>query len=379
MNNSVYIPHIDSYGKPFKNFAEVLEQGAAKQIEHVMSIDWVLRGSLMPDAHQGYTLPIGGVVETLNMVSPSFVGVDIGCGVCAQPTSFDADEIFTKRYQLRKNIKQQIPLGFNHHKHSQTWRDYADMPKTDWFNWMFYAKGGLKQLGTLGGGNHFIEIGKDEHNKIWIIIHSGSRNVGSTTANHYIAMAHPEGKVKDGAYGFLADSQEGKDYIMDMNACLAFALENRRQMIDNIMQVINKSCEGTKDDWFINRTHNHAESKDKVHWIHRKGATHAEKDMLGVVPGNMIDGSFIVKGKGNEDSLNSSSHGAGRILSRKKAKAQLHLDTEREFIGDIATEINNASLDEAKGAYKNIFEVMTLQQDLVEVVAHVKPIICVKG
>lgn len=365
--------------KPHKVYAEVLESGAIKQFKEVMKEDWVLRGALMPDAHQGYTLPIGGVVETLNMISPSFVGVDIGCGVCAQPTSFNANDIFDRRYQLRKNIKQQIPLGFRHHKHTQSWREYADLPKTDWFNWMFYAKGGLKQLGTLGGGNHFIEVGVDEHAKVWIIIHSGSRNVGSTTANHYIALAHPEGKVKDGAYGFTPDSPNGKDYIMDMNMCLAFALENRRQMIDSIMNIISKVCEGEKDDWFINRTHNHAESKDKVHWIHRKGATHAEKDMLGVVPGNMIDGSFIVKGKGCDEALHSSSHGAGRILSRKKAKIKLDLEEERSYIGDIAIDITPSNLDEAKGAYKNIFDVMALQHELVEVVAHVKPIIGVKG
>lgn len=365
--------------KPHKVYAKIIESGAITQFKDVMSKDWVLRGALMPDAHQGYTLPIGGVVETAGIIAPSFVGVDIGCGVCAQPTSFNPTEVFDLRYHIRDAIKKVVPLGFSHHSKNSSWQEYENLPKTVWFDKMFYERQGLKQLGTLGGGNHFIEIGKDGQDKIWIIIHSGSRNVGHTTASHYIALAHPEGKVAEGAYGFNVETPPGLAYIRDMNTCLAFALENRRQMITLIVAAMNKLCKGEADNWFINRTHNHAESKDKIHWIHRKGATHAEKDMLGVVPGNMIDGSFIVKGKGCEESLNSSSHGAGRILSRKKAKFLLDLEEERSYIGDIATEIDSAGLDEAKGAYKDIFEVMELQKDLVEVVSYIKPIINVKG
>lgn len=138
--------------KPHKVYAEVIESGAIDQFKNCMAQDWVIRGALMPDAHHGYTLPIGGVVETLGIVSPSFVGVDIGCGVCAQLTSFSKEEVFALRHKILDSIRQTIPLGANHHKHPQTWRDFAKIPKTDWFTSMFWDKGGLKQLGTLGGG-----------------------------------------------------------------------------------------------------------------------------------------------------------------------------------------------------------------------------------
>lgn len=227
--------------------------------------------------------------------------------------------------------------------------------------------------------NHFLEIGYDEEDRVWITIHSGSRNVGHSTAQHYIAMAHPEGKVKDGAYGFDVNSQQGKDYITDMTACLCFALENREQMIAATIHTMSKFVHGGPIALLINRTHNHAESKDGVHFIHRKGATHAEAGMLGVIPGNMRDGSFIVKGKGAPDSLCSSSHGAGRILSRKKAKEVFNKEEVVVLMGDVAVVITESNIDESPGAYKNIFEVMELQKDLVEVVHHIKPIICVKG
>ena len=375
----MYMPHIETNGKYFFNFAEILEQGAADQMSKVLSQDWVLCGALMPDAHQGYTLPIGGVIKTFEVVSPSFVGVDIGCGMCSQLTSFTKEDVYNHRYEIMRLISESIPLGKNHHKKPQTWRNYANFPKTNWFDKMFWEKGGLNQIGTLGGGNHFIEIGYDEQERVWITIHSGSRNVGHTTAQHYIAMAHPEGKVKDGAYGFNVNSPEGKDYIQDMQVCLAFALHSRESMIMAVLASMKMFAKGGAVDFFINRTHNHAESKDGVQWIHRKGATHAEEGMYGVIPGNMRDGSFIVRGKGNPDSLCSSSHGAGRILSRSKASEAFTADQVKAEMGDIAINFSKSMVDEAPGAYKNIFEVMHLQAGLVDVVHHIKPIICVKG
>lgn len=192
-------------------------------------------------------------------------------------------------------------------------------------------------------------------------------------------MAHPEGKVKDGAYGFNVNSPEGKDYIQDMQMCLAFALHSRESMIMSVLTSMKMFARGGAVDFFINRTHNHAESTDGIHWIHRKGATHAEEGMYGVIPGNMRDGSFIVRGKGNLDSLCSSSHGAGRILSRSKASETFNAEEVKKEMANIAINFSNSMTDEAPGAYKNIFEVMALQKDLVEVVHHIKPIICVKG
>jgi len=365
--------------KPYKIFANYLEDSAIKQFEDCMSQDWVLRGALLPDCHMGYTLPIGSVVETLGVISPIFVGFDIGCGLIAQLTSFKKEDIVVDKFAILNAINKTIPLGFNHYQHDQSWKEFVNIPKTSWLEKLFYERNGFKQLGTLGSNNHFLEIGFDENDRVWICAHSGSRGIGHDVAAYYISIANPEGKAKEGAYAIDVNSNIGKDYIMDMNLCLAFALENRQQMINATVQVINKFTSGELLNWQINRTHNHAESKDGIHWIHRKGATHAEKDMFGVIPGNMRDGSFIVRGKGNPDSLCSSSHGAGRVFSRKEAQRRITKKDMQDTVGETAVIITDKRVEEAPNAYKNIFEVMELQKDLVEVIHHIKPIICIKG
>jgi len=370
---------MDTINKPYKIYSENTEQGTLDQFKNVMSQDWVLRGALLPDAHLGFCAPIGCVTETLNTVSPVFVGADIGCGCCAQLTSFDKDVIWANRFSILKALHEEIPVGYKHQQTPQTWVDFWNIPKTLWFEEMFYNNGGFNQIGTLGGNNHHLEIGYDQHDMIWITIHSGSRGIGKLTADHYISMAHPEGKINNDAHAFDVNSQVGKDYIMDMQLCLAFALENREHMINTAIKVINKFTFGTPADFFINRTHNHAESKDGVHWIHRKGATHAELGMQGVIPGNFRDGSFIVVGKGNPESLYSSSHGAGRVMGRKAAERLFTLEQVRASVGDVAINIGKKQIEESPEAYKNIFEVMRLQKDLVDVTHHIKPIICVKG
>lgn len=234
-------------------------------------------------------------------------------------------------------------------------------------------------MGTLGGGNHFIEIGKDENGFVWIITHSGSRGVGHGIAQHYMRLASPNGAASEGHYGFHVDSTDGQNYINDLNICLDYALENRRILIDEVSKSICRHISGSYDkNTLINRNHNHAELKDGL-WIHRKGATHAEKGMMGVIPGNMRDGSFIVEGKGNPESLYSSSHGAGRIMGRKEAKKTIKLEDFIETMKGITANKTEDLLDEAPMAYKNIFDVMEQQQDLVEVKNHITPIINIKG
>lgn len=184
-------------------------------------------------------------------------------------------------------------------------------------------------------------------------------------------------KVKinlEGQHLFHIDSYEAKAYITDMNYCLEYALENRKQMIYKIVELLGNP----KELEFINRNHNHAELKEGL-WIHRKGATHAEKGMMGVIPGNMRDGSFIVKGKGNPDSLCSSSHGAGRVLSRVQAQKTLSLETFKNEMTQVIAKVDAETLDESPFAYKNIFDVMKLQKDLVEIVDYIKPLVNIKG
>jgi len=214
---------------------------------------------------------------------------------------------------------------------------------------------------------------------VWIIIHSGSRGVGHGCAEHYMKLASPNGKASEGFYGFDVNSKDGKNYINDMNWCLEFALQNRNLMIYDTLAIIEGICTGGIGMTFINRNHNHAETKDGRNWIHRKGATHAEYGMLGVIPGNMRDGSFIVRGLGNHDSLCSSSHGAGRVMGRGKAKKVLDEEMFKTTMEGIVANVDQSTLDESPMAYKDIFDVMDAQSELVDIIAHIKPILNVKG
>jgi tRNA-splicing ligase RtcB len=362
--------------KETKIYAEFLEPEALRQFESAMEQPFAVKGALMPDAHSGYSLPIGAVVATDNFILPSWVGYDIGCGMCALPTSFSKSGVIDNSEKIFNSVYRSIPVGFNHNRKEQKWERVPEMTSTARD---IFQKNGLKQLASLGGGNHFIEIGFDESDKVWIIIHSGSRGIGHAIASHYMGLASGDGKARDGHFGFSSSSQEGKNYITDLKFGLEFALENRKQMIARVEREINHYCPG-EGNWseLINRNHNHAEEKDGL-WIHRIGATHAEKGMMGVIPGNMRDGSFIVKGKGNPDSLSSSSHGAGRILGRKAAQKELGMDAFQSTMQGIKAKVTKGTLDESPFAYKNIFDVMKQQADLVEVVAYVKPLINIKG
>ena len=371
---------IDATGKPYRIFAEHLESQAIDQFTGAMQQDSVIKGALMPDAHAGYTLPIGAVVAVEGMVYPSFVGYDIGCGMCAMKTTFRAADIRTHAPAIFRRIYDALPVGFAHRKTPSEWDAYKRLEHTPHLKKLM-ANGGLKQLGTLGSGNHFVEVGEDETGAVWIVIHSGSRNIGHSVATHYLKAASPDGRPREGFYGLLTTSAAGEDYIRDMAYCLAFAQENRRQIMHLVADAIAGEVEGKLIvSSLINRTHNHAEKTGSL-WIHRKGATHAEDGMPGVIPGNMRDGSFIVSGKGNPESLSSSSHGAGRVMGRKEAKKRIDLAS---FAADmkargITAKVDRYTLDEAPGAYKDIHDVMAMQADLVDVLHHIRPIINIKG
>lgn len=340
-------------------YAEVLEPEALRQMEHACSLDFVLDGALMPDAHTGYELPIGAVVATDGVVVPSWVGYDIGCGMSAlklelRPEEFDAAEV-------KERIESVVPTGFHCHDEDQE----CDLPLLDLAPDEVSHRRGLRQLGTLGGGNHFLEVGVGRDGFVWIVVHSGSRGIGHAVASWY--MSHCDEYLP-------ADSTDGQDYAHDLEVCLEYALQNRRLMVDRAAAVMPQA---TRLE-FINRNHNHAELKDG-RWIHRKGATHAEDGMMGVIPGNMRDGSFIVRGKGNPDWLCSSSHGAGRVYGRRAAKRELDVEEfERAMVG-VCANVSRDTLDESPMAYKNIFDVMELQSESVEVVDYIRPLLNIKG
>lgn len=369
--------------KKLKIFGQdIIDVKAIIQMYEALLCGFAEKAALMPDAHLGYSLPIGGVVATKSKVVPAWVGYDIGCGVCAVPTTFDAHKVKLWADEIMQEVYKYVPVGFAHRSKLLVSGDYSEgMPCTDWFKEMFKVKGGMHQLGTLGGGNHFIEIGVGQDERVWIVVHSGSRNVGHSTASYYMAMAANSDKPKEGNFGFEDTSAKGEDYIKDMNFCLEFALLNRKHIAWQTTAAIRQFVAGHADvDQLINRNHNHAEyDTDMGLWIHRKGATHAKKGMEGVIPGNMRDGSYIVEGRGNIDSLFSSSHGAGRRLGRAQAKRELTVEEFKITMEGIQAKVGMDTLDEAPMAYKNISEVMLCQENLVRILNHIHPIINIKG
>lgn len=362
----------------YKIYGENIEQGALDQFHSALELDFVVKAALMPDAHLGYSLPIGAVVATEGVVVPSWVGYDIGCGMCAAPTTFDLDQVVTARRDIFNALSRKIPVGNQKHQRQQVWADEEVMPRSAIVKEMYAKRSAAKQIGTLGGGNHFIEIGADETDRVWVIIHSGSRGLGHGVAGAYMKLACGEDKAKEGHYGLDVTTPLGQDYIMDLNYCLKYALVNRLRMLEAIEETLQLGMVG-EVEWHghINRNHNHAELRDGL-WIHRKGATHAEEGMLGVIPGNMRDGSFIVEGKGNPDSLWSSSHGAGRVLGRGAARRTLSMVEFVETMQGVACRADASTLDESPMAYKNIYDVMALQDDLVHVLHRVTPIVNIK-
>jgi len=303
-------------------------------------------------------------------------------------------------------IRKVVPVGFDHHKEKQ---DEKFMP--GWaggeypiiHNEQYPAK---KQLGTLGGGNHFIEIQKGDDGHIWIMIHSGSRNLGYKVANHYNELAKELNKKWHTAVdpkwelAFLpTDSEEGQDYIREMQYCVEFALANRKLMMNRVCEVFRDAFEnsGVQEDGgidvrpgivfsdLINIAHNYASLENhfgKNVWVHRKGATLAREGTIGIIPGSQGTKSYIVEGLGNPESFMSCSHGAGRTMSRKKAREELDLETEKKRLDDLGvihSIRNKKDLDEASSAYKDINEVMDNQKDLVNVLVELTPLAVIKG
>ncbi|MCO5250512.1 MAG: RtcB family protein [Candidatus Kapabacteria bacterium] len=348
--------------------------------------------ALMPDAHVGYGMPIGGVMATKDVIVPNAVGVDIGCGMCAVKTSFTHIDTANLKRILGK-IREFVPLGFNHHKAMQ---DIAIMPSPDSVsdfdsitNRQFNSA--RRQLGTLGGGNHFIEIQKGSDGFIYLMIHSGSRNIGKTVAEHYNSLAKKlNEKYKeipdkwDLAFLHL-DSDDGRKYLSEMEYCVKFALANRLLMMETVQEIVVDIAGDCEFDESINIPHNFASLEEHFGeqvWVHRKGATPAYKGCIGIIPGSQGTFSYIVEGLGNPESFESSSHGAGRKIGRNRAIKELDFEEEvakmnkRGILHGIRS---SKQLDEAPGAYKDIYQVMQNQSDLVKILIELSPLAVVKA
>lgn len=369
---------------PVKMWLDDIEQGALDQALNLAKLSFAYKHiAIMPDSHVGYGMPIGGVMATEQVIVPNAVGVDIGCGMTAWKSNIkELDEETIKKYM--GEIRKTIPVGFNHHKEKQEWKGFENAPDIEVIQ--KELESAKYQIGTLGGGNHFIEIQRDEEGFIWVMVHSGSRNFGLKTATKY----HNKAKkicekwlsdIPDKDLSFLPmDTNEGEEYFKAMNYALEFAYANRRLMIDRVAEIMGK------DNFLgepINIHHNYASMENhfgKNVLVHRKGATKATLGLIGIIPGSMGTSSYITEGLGNPDSFMSSSHGAGRKMGRGQAIKTLNLEHEREIMKGIIHGLRSTqNLDEAPSAYKDIDEVMENQRDLVKIKIKLKPLAVIKG
>lgn len=380
-----------------------IEKEVIEQIKNASSLPFAFHHTVLcPDAHLGYGAPIGGVLAADNVIIPNFVGVDIGCGMCAVRTSLLDIDVETLQ-KIIDEIKKVIPVGFNKHSEFQNKELMSSILNGNEMPVICeHYDNALKSLGTLGGGNHFIEIQKGNDGFIWIMIHSGSRNLGKQVADYYNKIAKELNSYwfssvsKEFDLAFLPiDSEEGEAYIREMQYCIDFAFANRRLMMNRVkgiffdaFGVFNLNDQRVKIVSFgnmINVAHNYAALENhfgKNVWVHRKGATLARKYTDGIIPGSQGTKSYIVKGKGNKDSFESCSHGAGRRMGRKKAQRTLSLEEEINNLnekGIIHSVKSEKDLDEASGAYKSIEEVMRNQSDLVEILVELSPLGVIKG
>lgn len=375
--------------RPIKLWLENIEDGALEQAKNLANLPFVFKHiAIMPDSHQGYGMPIGAVLATKGVVIPNAVGVDIGCGMCAVKTNLkdiakeDLQKAITKAMEL-------IPVGFNWHEKDQTFTGFMpEKPDLEIVS-QNYEKAKL-QIGTLGGGNHFIEVQKGSDGHIWIMIHSGSRNLGYGTAKHYNDLAikmngdYYSEVTKDLELAFLPiRTKEAKAYFKEMEYCVEFAKQNRFLMLDRMNDAFNTVVETSFECDIINESHNFAawENHYKQNVIvHRKGATKANDGELGIIPGSQGTKSYIIKGLGNAESFQSCSHGAGRVMGRKQAIRELDLVAEQELMKGIIHNIDSEQqLDEAPSAYKDIDIVMENQKDLAEIYIELKSLAVIKG
>ncbi|MCP4135592.1 MAG: RtcB family protein [bacterium] len=393
---------------PVKSWCEEVDEAAMTQAKNLANHPVVYKHvALMPDCHVGYGMPIGGVIACDNAVIPNAVGVDIGCGMGAVETGLSASNIKDKSVirALVDYIKARVPAGEGHaHKHTQDWDGFdrfyssliGEMPP--WYDEHGANLDG-RNLGTLGGGNHFIELQESEDGKIWLMIHSGSRNLGHRVATYYHNWAITNNEkwhvtLPDKHLAFLPADDEGALYIRDMNFALEYAAENRRRMMEVFKEAVVEILGHETFLQEINIHHNYANLEShygKNVWVHRKGATSAKEGQKGIIPGSMGTASYIVEGLGNPESFMSCSHGAGRVLGRKEACKKLTVEECDEAMEGIVFDRwgtyrgrgkeaeKYPDLSEAPLAYKNIDEVIESELDLITPLVKLKPLGVVKG
>jgi tRNA-splicing ligase RtcB len=367
-----------------------IEEVALQQLKNISALPWVFHHvAAMPDVHFGKGATVGSVIAMKGAVSPAAVGVDIGCGVGAMRTSLSANDLPDDLRGWRTAIERAIPVGFNEH------RDPVEraQDKTFWdeFHHLTPAVKDLlgkarRQIGTLGGGNHFIELCLDTEDRVWMMLHSGSRNIGKSLAEIHIQrakkLAHNQDLPDRDLAVFLAGTREMEEYRRDLFWAQRYARKNRETMLELYGAILQEVRPDVQFAEAVLCHHNYV--AEETHFgeevlVTRKGAIRAGKGDLGIIPGSMGTRSYVVRGLGNAQSFESASHGAGRRMSRGEAKRRFSVQDLFEQTKGVECRKDPGVIDEIPAAYKSIEQVMENQKDLVEIVAELRQVLCVKG
>ncbi len=376
---------------------EQIEEAALRQIHSLSQMPFIFKHvAVMPDCHFGLGATVGSCIPTMGAIIPAAVGVDIGCGMIAAKTSMSHADLPADLSDVRKSIEHQIPLSAGRYNRSvkKTAKpriERLEAKASELGRLAFYDKmsrNWRKQLGSLGSGNHFIEVVLDEDDGVWAFLHSGSRGIGNRLAAHHIKIAKMM-MERDGAElpnADLAYLQEGTsefdDYIADLEWAQEFALLNREEMMERIIRLMQYRCGDFDVVERIQCHHNFTQRENHFGediFVSRKGAIEAREGQLGLIPGSMGTRSYVVRGRGSAESFNTAPHGAGRRMSRRKARDSFTMDDFDRLMNGIEVNRSEAFLDELPGAYKDIDLVMEQSKDLVEVIHTFRQIVNVKG
>lgn len=394
---------------PIKHWTKgvMLDDGAREQLHNIASLPFIHKHvAVMPDVHWGMGATIGSVIATKGAIIPAAVGVDIGCGMMAVKTNLTASHLPDNLHAIRCDIEAAVPHGRTDNGGRNDKGSWSEMPKPIASRWASISDrydaiiekhpkaksfNNALHMGTLGTGNHFIEVCLDEDDAVWVMLHSGSRGAGNRIGMYFIQKAKKEMERyhitdylpdKDLSY-FVEHTDIFDDYVTAVSWGQDYARENREAMMQSTISVLRKHFPDiSMDAVAVNCHHNYIDRENHFGsnvWVTRKGAVRARKSDLGIIPGSMGTGSFIVKGLGNKDSFCSCSHGAGRVMSRTQAKKMISMDDHAKAMKGIEARLDEGVLDESPAAYKDIGAVMDAQSDLVEIIHRLRQVINVKG
>jgi tRNA-splicing ligase RtcB len=396
-------------GVPVKAWVRGVEiaDNAKQQLQNVARLPFVHRWvAAMPDVHLGYGATVGSVIPTHKAIVPAAVGVDIGCGMMASRTSLVAADLPENLRGIRTAIEKAVPHGRSHHGGRRDQGSWGEPPKRVRKAWRALEPGHreivakhphiergrtLPHLGTLGTGNHFIEVCLDQDDRVWFVLHSGSRGVGNLIGRYFMERAKKDmGKVlgtlpdRDLAY-FTEGTEHFDDYVHAVAWAQDFARRNRLLMMEAVVEAVSRAKGVPRFDAHVEAVNCHHNYVEKEHhfgadvYVTRKGAVRAGRGEMGIIPGSMGARSYIVRGLGNAESFESCSHGAGRTMSRNEAKRRISLDQHLEAVAHVECRRDAGVIDETPAAYKDIDAVMEAQRDLVEIVHTLRQVVCVKG